>query len=90
MKISESITHIALCLFPFTTCRSPGTGLFGDPVHRPGALAFILEFLVSETTYDMIVYHANGLHEGVANGCPNELKPSFLQIFAHCFRLRGA
>jgi hypothetical protein len=59
-------------------------------VHRLLILFLILEFHVSETTYDMIVHQANGLHEGVTNGCPNELEPSFLQILAHRFRLRSA
>jgi len=47
-----------------------------DPLCLP-----FFEFLVPEATYDMIVDHANGLHEGITNGCPNELEPSFLQIF---------
>ena len=72
------------------TRRSPRPGYPGDSVHRLVMLVLILEFLVSETTYDMIVYHANGLHERVTNCCPNELEPSFLQIFAHGFRLRRA
>jgi hypothetical protein len=37
----------------------------------------------------MIVYHANGLNKGVTDCCPNEREPSFLQILAHGFRLRG-
>jgi hypothetical protein len=53
-------------------------------------LAFTLEFLVSEATYDMIVYHADCLHEGVTNYCPNELEPSFPQIFAHRLGLGSA
>jgi len=38
----------------------------------------------------MIVYHANSLHERVTNCCPNELEPSFLQIFTHVLRLGSA
>jgi hypothetical protein len=53
-------------------------------------LVLILELPISETTYDVIVDHANCLHERVTNGCPNELEPSFLQIFAHGFRLSSA
>lgn len=59
-------------------------------VHRLIMLVRIVEFLVPETTDDMIVYHANRLHERVTNCFPNELESSFLQIFAHGFRLRSA
>ena len=70
--------------------RSPGAGFFSDSPQRLVIPVFILKFLVSETTYDMIVYHADCLHKGVTNCCPNELEPSSLQIFAHGFRLRSA
>jgi hypothetical protein len=76
--------------FQHLTQRSPGAGFIGDPVERLVMLALILEFFVPETTYDMIVYHANCLHERVTNCCSNELEPSFLQIFAHGSRLRSA
>lgn len=47
----------------------------------------VLEFMKSETIYDMVVYHTNGLHECVTNCRSDEFKPSFLQILAHGFRL---
>ena len=53
-------------------------------------LVLIPEFLVSETTCDMIVYHSNCLHERVANGGPNKFESLFNQIFTHGIRLRGA
>lgn len=61
-----------------------------DPIRCTVWLGASFEFPISETTYDVIVDHANCLHEPVTNCCPNELEPSFLQIFAHGFRLRSA
>ena len=40
------------------------------------------EFLKSETVYDMIVDHADCLHEGVTDGRPDKFESSFNQIFA--------
>lgn len=37
----------------------------------------------------MIVYHADSLHERIADCCPDELEPSFPQVFAHGVRLGG-
>jgi hypothetical protein len=53
-------------------------------------LIFILELGMSETTDDMIVYHADSLHEGITNCRADKLEPFFLQVFAHGFRLRSA
>jgi len=61
-----------------------------DPGRRPVMLVLIPEFLVSETTHDMIVDHAHSLHERVTNCCPNELESPFLQILTHGLGLRSA
>jgi len=38
----------------------------------------------------VVVHHARGLHEGVANRGADERESAFLQIFAHGVGLRGA
>jgi len=55
-------------------------------LHPP---AQIPEFLVSEAIHDVIVYHADGLHERITYGWANELESSFLQISAHCLGHRS-
>ena len=37
----------------------------------------------------MVVDHAHGLHEGIANGGAYEIKSSFFKVLAHGIRLRG-
>ena len=62
--------YVFMLLHSAATYREPD---LSDLVNR----SFILELPVSETTYSMIVYHANCLHEGVADCCPDELESSF-------------
>ena len=38
---------------------------------------------VAKAIHEMIVDHADGLHEGVANGAADKLEAAFLEIFAH-------
>jgi hypothetical protein len=68
--------------------RLPGIGLSGGSVYGPILLASTLELGVPETTDDMIIDHADCLHEGVTNGWANEPEASSLQIRAHGLRLR--
>ena len=51
---------------------------------------FALEFPVPETACEVVINHAYRLHEGVADFCPDELEPSFLQILTHGIRLGSA
>ena len=37
----------------------------------------------------MVVYHAGGLHVGVADGGAKKLEPSFFHVFADSVRLRA-
>ena len=41
------------------------------------------ELLVAEADGQMVVYHAYGLHEGVADGGADERESALLQVFAH-------
>jgi len=43
------------------------------------------KLLVSKTVGRMIVDHADGLHEGVADGRPDKIEAAFFQVFAHFF-----
>jgi hypothetical protein len=49
----------------------------------------LLQFSVPETLDKMIVDHAHGLHEGVANGAANEFETPPFQVLAHGVRFRG-
>jgi hypothetical protein len=41
------------------------------------------EFRVAETTGQVVIHQAHGLHEGVADRGADEGESAFLQIFAH-------
>src|SRR5579862_6050377 len=40
-------------------------------------------FVMTETGDDVVVHHANRLHEGIADGRADEAEPTALQIAAH-------
>ena len=42
---------------------------------------------MTEALDSMVIDHPHGLHEGVANGWPDEFKSALEQIFAHRLRL---
>src|SRR5210317_944324 len=44
---------------------------------------------VSKAVGGMIVDHADGLHESVADGRPDEIESTLLQVFAHFLRYCG-
>src|SRR3989442_1365599 len=46
-----------------------------------------LDCVISEAFRSMVVHHANGLHERVANGRPNESEASSSKLLAHNLRL---
>ena len=49
-----------------------------------GSQAFSwVELGIAETSGQVVVHHAYGLHEGVANRGADEGEPAFLQVFAH-------
>src|SRR5881628_29036 len=50
----------------------------------------MLQRAVAETGPKVIVHHADGLHEGIADGGPDEAEPALLQSFAHGDRFAGA
>jgi len=53
------------------------------------SLFLFLQFLVSETSGDVIVDHPRGLHECVTNGRADKIESSLSQILAHrCGLLR--
>jgi len=43
-------------------------------------------FLINTTCPKMVVHHADGLHERVNDGRPNEFEAHLLQVFADPFR----
>jgi hypothetical protein len=46
-------------------------------------LGCLFHFLTAEATNDVIIDHANCLHEGIANSRPNEVEAPLLQVFAY-------
>src|SRR5208282_536712 len=45
--------------------------------------------MIAETLHRVVVYHAGGLHESVADGGADEVEATFLQILAHRVRFRS-
>src|SRR5260370_39485901 len=58
---------------------SPGVS---GAASMPEGSRFLAQFRVAETRNQVIVDHARGLHEGVANGRADEAETALLQIFA--------
>jgi hypothetical protein len=52
------------------------------------SLAFCYKLIIPEAADQMVVDHADGLHEGVANRGADELEAVVFQRFAHGMRLR--
>jgi hypothetical protein len=44
---------------------------------------------VTVTIQGVVVDHASGLHERIANGWADEPKTAALEVLAHCLRLGG-
>src|SRR5438132_209631 len=44
---------------------------------------------VPEAIHQMVVDHADCLHEGIANRAADELEAAFLKVLAHCIGLRS-
>jgi hypothetical protein len=56
------------------------------PSIRSGSL---FHFIKAEALNDVIIYHPDCLHEGIANSRSNEVEASFLQVFAYRVGLLG-
>ena len=48
-----------------------------------------LEFGMPETVDGVVVDHADGLHEGIADRGADKPEAALFQLLAHCFRSRG-
>ncbi len=57
------------------------------PCCEPAILTTVYQLGVAVTVLGVVHDHAGGLHQGVADGWPDEGKPGFLQAFAHRQRL---
>ena len=70
-------------------CRvgTPARCLFTTSAHSPGRslspALFGTELIVAETANQMVVHHAHGLHEGIADRGADERESALLQVFAH-------
>ena len=49
----------------------------------------LFDFLITETVNGVVIYHANCLHHGVADGRADELEATFGQVFAQLAREVG-
>ena len=58
---------------------------FGSGDQLRSSIRIRYKLLVSKTVGRMIVDHADGLHEGVADGRPDKIEAEFFQVFAHSF-----
>ncbi len=59
-------------------------------LHAAGLGSFgILQRGIAEAGYDVVVYHADRLHERVADGGSHEIEAAFLQGFTHGVGMRG-
>src|SRR5215469_309337 len=70
------MTHRGANPFEDEDENRPGTGLFGD-------------FLMPETSHQMIVYHSDGLHKGVASCRAKKVEAMCFQTLGEFLRLFG-
>ena len=45
-----------------------------------------VDCFVTETGGGVVIHHADGLHEGIADGATHKAEPSFFEIFTHGIR----
>ncbi len=72
----------ALRVFPDEAYREAGAKIQED-LSPCSVLGRLFHFIKAEASNDVIVYHANCLHEGIANSRPNEVEAPLLQVFAY-------
>jgi hypothetical protein len=78
LQTADSSTSLGMTMrFVFSTAESRGRG---RPRHTFSSSG---ELLVAEAGGQMVVHHAYGLHEGVADGGADEGESALLQVFAY-------